>query len=189
MATDTRYFDKDARVEEANPTTNYGSAPQLIVEVNDTFGKGAQKSIWTLAYVDFSDLTDLTDASQVTAATANMTCYSVAGTLSVYFIRTLTDWVESTVTWNTRPGNSTDHVSDVVSPVDGLNTWDITDMIKDAITNRASIWNAYAAPYNYGAGSYNSRYFYSLEASGLWPYITIEYTVGGVTMRRRIPFV
>ncbi len=182
----TEVFNKDALLDELNPTTAFGAYQYFTIQCDAT--KGAT-FIYSVAAVDFSDLTDLTDEDQVTAATASVYCVGKTGTITGMWNRATADWVESTITWNTKPGQ--DYPSSDQVPITGAGwfNFNIKDQIKDAITNRSSFWNAMFIPSAYGAGILSYATFWSKEYTGSdHPYIEITYTVGGVTKTQVIMF-
>lgn len=190
MATHTEVFNKDARIQSANPDTNYGS-DQLAVLYDTSGGKGVGPfEDRSLAYVDFSEL-DIV-AADVTSAYLymNWTLIQAYGSFAIRWDRVTADWDEATVTWNTQPAIDNTVVSDVVVPYtwDSWNVWDITNMIKDAITNRSKIWNAQAHYYGYDNGYDDEAWYRSSEdvTPDLRPYIIINYTVAGAALKTRV---
>ena len=141
-------FDKDAYVDEANPSVNYDTGGLFV----GCAASKASTSLIALAYVDFSAF-GLT-ADQVTAAVCKMYCGGETNEVSgAKWYRSSSDFTESTVSWNTKPAYDGTVFSDVQNPEPvGWTTWNILDMITDAITNRSGIWNAQCWATTYSAG-------------------------------------
>ena len=175
----TKVLDQDAYVLNTNPTTNYGSNTQLAAHWDNSHGKGGDDIIYhTYALVDFSDL-DIV-ASQVTSAYVYLR-WTVHDDWSPHWYR-CTDytWDESTITWTNQPAHDTDMYTGHYTLVTGSWAyWDITDLIKDAITYRSKVWNAKLVGEIFGT-AIQTFWAYSTEEGGndgaLRPYIIINYS-------------
>ena len=194
MATHTEVFNKDALVRGDYPTTNFGSDVELLIMWDTSGGKGTERYGRSLAYVDFSEL-DIV-AGDVVSAYAYMrwSLLLTNGAFSVVWWRATADWDEAAVTWNTQPGTDATVASNIVSPSGGVQptVWNITDMIKDAITNRAKIWNAVALTYANDPTFNDEAWYRSSEAvtEAYRPYIEINHTpaAGGGSRNRGYVF-
>jgi hypothetical protein len=184
-------FNKDSYVSSANAGTNYGTAVTLQVGYDNTGGK-AVNTLAAFAAVDFSELNPDLTVDNITAAICKMYCWSKTGTPANRWSRNTSDWIESglnSITWDVKPGQSTPNSDTVESTAGSWTTWNILDMIKDAITNRSYIWNASCWTQTYTANVENANEFSSREYTtdtSLRPYIEIDYTAGGVTFTAKI---
>jgi hypothetical protein len=186
-------FEKDSDLVSTLPDYAEGAFVTFALYYDNTGGK-AIGWVWPLAYVDFTNLTDLTLASQVTLATCECYQSSAANSVTGRWQRCTADpsWVENSVTYNNLPYTARDAAvvsDDVVCASTGWKTWTITDMVKDAITNRASIWQAVMIGVAYTPNVVSQALFYSKEYTtdtSLRPKITITYTVSEVTFTAKI---
>jgi chitodextrinase len=114
----------DARVEQANPTTNYGTSSTLAADQSST----AQVE----SYLKF-------DAAEVTGTvtSAKLRLWTTTGSTSattngpaVYGVNT--DWAEGTITWNNKPGRAATATANAAAlAVDSLVEYDVTDLVQD----------------------------------------------------------
>ena len=134
----------DARVEQANPTTNYGTSSTLAADQSST----AQVE----SYLKF-DATSVTG----TVTSAKLRLWTTTGSTSpttngpaVYGVST--DWAEGTITWNNKPGRAaaaTDNVGALA--VDSLVEYDVTDLVENGTYNFTLV------PDSTDGTSFNSR--------------------------------
>lgn len=166
---------QDCAILQQNPLTNYDG---FNLQIGYVTGKTPIATA-SLVERDFSAL-DIT-AAEVDSAYFYLYCFGLTGAPEITFYRVTVGWQEINVTWNTKPAEDWTVLSDTVIPVtDEWAQWTITDMIKDAITNRSKIWSAvgYCQAEDVDAG------FLSKEVNpGLCGYIEINYTVAGVAAK------
>jgi fibronectin type 3 domain-containing protein len=134
----------DARVEQANPTTNYGTS--------STLGADQDSIAQVESYLKFNP-------SLVTGTVTNakLRLWTTTGSTSattngpaVYGVST--DWAEGTITWNNKPGRAaTATANSGALAVDSLVEYDVTDLVKNATYNFSLV------PDSTDGTSFNSR--------------------------------
>lgn len=143
----------DARVQNSNPTTNYGTSNQLRV-------RGGTTTYNTYLRFEVVDV-----LGPVYRARLRLFAYD-GSNLGGSVYTTATDWGEATITWNNAPAISGSPI-DTRGPV-ANNTWVEYD-VTAAITGNGPIGFAIKTT------STNSLYFNSKEASANRPELVIDY--------------
>lgn len=104
-------------------------------------------------------------------------------------------WGEITVTYTNQPGHTTPLSDTLYAPFNAWKAWTVTDIVKDAITYRAKIFNVKGITNGFTVNAQDFGWFYSRESvyvPGIpnrnpWgnakPYLQINYTVGAVRSR------
>jgi fibronectin type 3 domain-containing protein len=134
----------DARVEQANPTTNYGTSSTLAADQSST----AQVE----SYLEF-DETVVTG----TVTSAKLRLWTTTGSTSattngpaVYEVST--DWAEGMITWNNKPGRATTATDNAGAlTIDSMVEYDVTDLVENGIYNFSLV------PDSTDGTSFNSR--------------------------------
>lgn len=148
-------FNIDSYLEENNPSDNYGGDIDLQAQFTTAKDTGDQ---CTIARVDFSELTDLTDPAQVTAAYTHMYVWSTdglgrVGTRWEHLVDHFGIWTELGCTWShaiydtdawdtAGAGTAAPYGAEVYADSLGYWDWDVIDIVKDAITNHAKVFEA-----------------------------------------------
>lgn len=115
----------DADADWTEPDTNYGSDPYLYAESRTTAGP-------RVSYVKF-DLSSIPEGSTINSASHNIYVYGRLF-LNYLFLGTVENsWDEDTLTWNNKPGRSTDIGNVYVSPLDQWYSWDVTSQVTNAL--------------------------------------------------------
>jgi hypothetical protein len=96
----------DAEVRDSDPTTNYGSATQVIADVSGI--KGYLKFDASSLGYSITDITSFTGVSLNTSYPRQGNFYLITGTGA-------DSWDQSTITWNNAPGNDTSSVSEFLN--------------------------------------------------------------------------
>lgn len=112
MPTVTLTAAADAHVNDSYPTSNYGTSTTLGI------GKHPSSGNVFRTLVSF-DLSTIPAGAKITSATLRLrfTGYDGSPASYNYFIRRLTgSWAETSVTWNTQPGNTTSGQTTYVGP-------------------------------------------------------------------------
>ncbi|UYV11583.1 MAG: DNRLRE domain-containing protein [Phycisphaera sp.] len=163
---ETRPVVADTYVESTMPGTNFGSADELAA------GKG---SFWGLGfgriYLMF-DLSDLTNPDQIETATLRIFQHRTepaAGGLGDDVFALLSDWDESTVTWDTKPANGDRAGNDSrrvgASGSVGWLDYDVSALVRDIVGGAPNNGFAVAQLRESTAGASRYGYFRSSEFS------------------------
>lgn len=163
---------RDTWVNEAVPSTNYGSDVYVYAGEDGTTGDRR----YTLLWFDTSNLPD-----DIVVTSATLEAYSVInltmGAADPQAVTAadfrpeaiLSDWAETSVTWNTRPAVS--HQGDPASEYqDGWTTWDVTHIVEGWVSGALVNHGVQLSP---GAGT-GFYYWFARPAQNL-PRLTIAY--------------
>jgi Iron/zinc purple acid phosphatase-like protein C/Calcineurin-like phosphoesterase len=118
----------DARVEQANPMTNYGTSSTLGVDQSST----AQVE----SYLKFNPalVTGTVTSAKLRLWTTTGSTSATTNGPAVYGVST--DWAEGTITWNNKPGRAetaTDNAGALA--VDSMVEYDVTGLVASGIYN------------------------------------------------------
>jgi chitodextrinase len=152
----------DARVEQANPTTNFGTSSTLAADQSST----AQLE----SYLKF-DSTLVTG----TVTSAKLRLWTTTGSTSattngpaVYGVSA--DWAEGTITWNNKPGRAEMATANSGAlAVDSMVEYDVTGLVASGIYNFSLV------PDSSDGTSFNSR---SNSATTKRPQLVVNTTTG-----------
>ena len=127
MASNTIYPDKDARLEESNPTSNYGTSTYISVAQID-----AVNGIWrSVIEFDISGLLDV-PIDFISSCTLNVYDSGSTDPRTIDFRRIDNGtWTELGVTWSNQPSSTDYNLEDNWST--GWNSRSIISILKDAL--------------------------------------------------------
>lgn len=158
---------KDAEIREQYPENNYGN--DNLIQV------GPSEGYEYVSLLEF-DLTTIGSASSVSSADLSLYGASfpsgTGGTLNITAKRVTSDWLESSVTYNTKPAVDSSSVDTyAMARTSGMHTFSVLDVVNSIISSGS----------NYGLwleGTGNMVGFWSSDASvevGKKPKLTITY--------------
>lgn len=101
----------DTHLSEAQTTTNFGTAAQIIVSGSDPAGTGKDK--WALLRWDLSSISGWVQPAPPPALTLNVGDHTSGQTYELY--EALASWSETAVTWSVKPARGT-AVLGIVAP-------------------------------------------------------------------------
>lgn len=195
MASHNEVLNEDSRMDAGDSNTNFGSSGTLIVQYSIPEGKA--EFIHAIARIDFSDAPGLTSADQVTLAAVHGYITSIIneGVVGVTWVRCVAEtypWTEDGVTWmkydgvnnwGTAGGNTDGAVTgdEEFPTLTGWYAFDVLNNVRDAVTNRSSIFDAVQKPTTYDTQTSNNVIYCSKDYadSRFRPWLGIEYTVAG----------
>ena len=120
--------DKDAKLSETSPDTNYGTDTDFQIKIS-TLSNRTQRSVLEF---DISSLIDV-PIDNISSAEIRINSYFVANARVIDFRRVdNSTWTETGVTWNNQPSTTDYNVEDTWSST-GWNTTSISSILKDAI--------------------------------------------------------
>jgi hypothetical protein len=111
---------KDAYVDQALPTLNFGTGSTLLVQPG--LNLLVQRTL-----VQF-DLPSVPSFCSVTGATLRLFANSAANGRTIQAFRANTSWTETGVTWNNQPGTTGSAATS--SSGAGLRSWDVTSQVQ-----------------------------------------------------------
>jgi hypothetical protein len=131
----------DTRINQRQPTTNYGTGAVLNVRNND--GSGSVDNWARDVLVEF-DLSSIPSTATIVSATLRLYYYSwvdtdpAGRTLDLYALTGA--WTETTVTWDTQPTRSSTSSATATVPttVDTWMDWDVTADVQDFVSGTST---------------------------------------------------
>ena len=171
MASNTIYPDKDAQVQEANPTTNYGSTEYIsVAHLGAT--NGIRRS---LLEFDISAIIDV-PIDFISSCTLNIYESASQDPRTIDFRRIDNGtWTESGVTWNTQPSSTDYNLEDNWAGV-GWQSRSVISILRDALRDGHSyvgILLRYTDESNDSTVDYNEL---RSKESAWDPYLSISYS-------------
>lgn len=161
---------KDTYVDKNYPSTNYGTDSDMRVRGADT------QSQCQIMLVEF-DTASIPSGSTINSATLYIYNDGTGGSdeKAYYFNRCMSQFVETTVTYNTRPSyTATNRATTLITGNSaGWESVSIIDLFQDAIDAEQS----YLAIYVHGTDLYGNVKCYTREYSSSYDaYISVDYT-------------
>ncbi len=161
---ETRVTTADTYVESSMPGTNFGSSEELAAGKGSFWGLGFAR---TYLKFDLSDLSDPDAIESVTLRIFQHRTEPAAGGLGDDVFALLSDWDESSVTWDTKPANG-DRAGNMSTRVgaSGSRGWldyDVTALVQAIAGGAPNNGFAVAQLTEFGAGASRYGYFHSRE--------------------------
>lgn len=153
---------KDTYIDQHFPGNNYGGNPFMIEE-------GTSTGYTRIGLVEFS----LSGISSVSSAILNLNNNYSSSSDGVIASR-ITDntWAELGVTWNNAPAYTSTNQTTITVGGSGWYSWDVTNMINDAITAGSGVIGFRIAS---NSTSMQIKHFLTKENGSLIPYLSITY--------------
>lgn len=133
---------KDSWIIQSLPDNNYNGNNDLQL-TSTALGMMA-----SLIYFDLSSLV----GKSVVKAEMSLYALNMDDNTTINAKRIITDWVENTVTWTTKPSFSSEYAGNQVLSGSGWKNFNVTNLVKDVL----------------GGADYYGIYFYNAVLNGLW---------------------
>ncbi len=162
---------KDAMLNRASGTTNYGTYAQLMVNY------GSARAVRGI--VDFEGLSAIPKGSTVNSAVIEL--YSWANSPNDYFgiYRVTAAWEEMVVTWDNQPAHYATAYAKVLVPSSGTYQWDVKTLVAEWVAGTYPNYGFILKRDNEEGGSW--PYFCSSDhATYAHPKITVDYTLSAI---------
>ena len=165
MASTTLNVTKDTYVTVYAPSANYGSEDTIEMEGTSSTGR--------TGLFEF-DISSIPSESVITSANLYLYAYERGGTGLTFSVnRSLSQFTENTVAWNTRPSYTTTGQTSLLVNSLGWKSFDVNDIIQDAIDASLS----YLGLTIFGDGVTGYTWFRSKEYSSSYDaYVSVTYT-------------
>jgi len=152
----------DARVEQANPTTNYGNSSTLAADQSST------AQVESYLTFDATEVAGMVTSAKLRLWTTSTSTSATTNGPAVYGVST--DWAEGTIIWNNKPGRvamATDNAGALAA--DSMVEYDVTGLVANGTYNFSLV------PDSTDGTSFNSR---SNAATTKRPQLVVTTTTG-----------